>query len=382
MKTIADPVKYLSATRKKFLRYFNCRQNMDAPLGMQIVPNATVSLHQPNVKLLRQKIKNVKIRRGRAKGAEYIDEDVILLGYAEPFIGHFLADSLSRAWPVLEKKYANHTFAIVSEGPLPSRGPNNKSATTASAAELLHLLGFKKLLVIQKPTAFRNLLVPDSSFDYTKMIFNRKFSDIFARVAGAVKAEPKAPKKIYLSRTKVSHNPVLGEKQIEKIFENNGYSIIHLQEFPIERQIALMKNAEAIAGVEGTALHFSLFMRNKTSLICIHRYNVIIAMQILIDKLKNINASYIDASIDPYSKAKNTCPACIIGTNDNLRRFFDDNRFKYKVDAGADNREMNEFLKIYNARRRIMPKWLGNLILTFIPSRKTRHNLRKKWGFK
>ena len=355
---------------------------MDADLGISVLPHAAVSISKRDIKLSPQKIKNVKIWRKSPKGAEYIDEDVIFLGYAEPFIGHFLADSLSRAWPVLEEKYANYTFAIVSDGPLSSRLPMDKSATKASAAELFSLLGIKKLLVVQRPTAFRNLLVPDSSFNYMKKIYNRKYSDTFAKIAQAVESDETLPKKIYLSRTKLIHNPVIGESRIEKIFQDNGYTIIHPQEFPIVEQIAMIKNATDIAGIEGTALHLSLFARDGINLICIHRYNVPIPMQILIDKLKNFNAQYVDASIDPFSKEKNICPACIIGINENLRRFFNDNNFKHKDDAAAGDAEMKTFLEIYAQNHRILPKWLINLMLAFVTSRERRQKLRKKFAIK
>lgn len=379
MKHLTDHARYLLATRKKFLKYFNCKSDINAPLRIKKIPNATVSLHNANIKFFPQKIKHVKISRAISNYAKYIDEDVILLGHGESFIGHFLADSMSRAWPVLDKKYQNHTFIIVNGGTL---APNGK--------EFYKLLGIKKLLFIKEPTRFKNVLIPDSSFDYTKFHANKKYSETFKKIANAVKSDPKSPKKIYLSRTKFTNNPVLGEKQIEKIFENAGFKIIHPQIpskngwdiIPIQKQIQLMKGADIIAGVEGTGLHMSLFAKDGIDLICLHRYNEPIGMQIMIDKLKNINAFYIDTSIDPYSRGKNTCPACLIGLNDNLKRFFDDNGFKYKADKSADKKAMDTFLEIYKTRKRVIPKWIGGLILSLIPSRNIRHTLRQKWGLK
>lgn len=143
-----------------------------------------------------------------------------------------------------------------------------------------------------------------------------------------------------------------------------------------------MKGADIIAGVEGTGLHMSLFAKDGIDLICLHRYNHPLVMQIMIDKLKNINAFYIDTSIDPYSRGKNTCPACIIGINNHLKQFLNDYDFKYKIDKKSDKEAMDKFLDIYKTRKRIVPKWLGNLILSFVPSRKMRHSLRYKLGLK
>lgn len=379
MKPLSNPTKYITSTKEKFLKCFNARPDTNAPLGIRVVPNATISLHTANIKFRPQKIKHVKISRKINKKIPYIDEDVILLGYGEGFIGHLLANSFSRAWPILDKKYQNHTFIIVSDGHL---APNGK--------EFYNLLGIKKLLFVKKPVRFKNILIPESSFDYTKLYANKKFSETFKKIADAVKTDPKSPKKIYLSRTKFTNNPVLGEKQIEKIFENAGFEIIHPQipskegweVMPLQKQIQLMKGADVIAGVEGTALHLSLFAKDGIDLICLHRYNNPLVMQIMIDKLKNINSYYIDASIDPFSKKKNTCPACIIGINKNLERFFDDYGFKYKIDSDDNKKEMDKFLEIYKTKKRVMPKWLGNIILIFVPSRNLRHSLRYKFGLK
>ncbi|MFA7187883.1 MAG: glycosyltransferase 61 family protein [Alphaproteobacteria bacterium] len=379
MKPLKDPTRYLIATKDKFLKCFNAKPDINESLKISVIPNATISLHNANIKLCSQKVRHVKNSKKINKNTPYVDEDIILLGYGEDFIGHFLANSFSRAWPILDKKYKNHTFVIVTNGPL---APNGK--------EFYKLMGIKKLLFVNTPVRFKNVLVPDSSFNYTKLYANKKFSETFKKIADAVKPDPKSPKKIYLSRTKFTNNMVLGEDQIEKIFKKAGFKIIHPQiptktgwdVMPLQKQIQLMKGADVIAGVEGTGLHLSLFAKDGIDLICLHRYNNPLVMQIMIDKLKNINSYYIDTSIDPYSKKKNTCPACIIGINKNLQRFFKDYGFIYNTDSKADKKEMDKFLKIYKEKKRVIPKWLGNIILTFISSRNMRHSLRHKLGLK
>ena len=361
--------RYLSATKREFLRCYNARPDLDATLGIRVMPGAAVSRQEQNVKFFPQKIKNVKLWSRAPKNAEYIDQDVVFLGYAESFFGHFLADSMSRVWPVLDKKYQDHTFAVVSNGEL-----------APFAKELFKLAGIKKLLVIKRPTAFRNLLIPDSSFCYTKMICNRKYADTFARVAKSVAPKKMSPKKIYFSRTQLYNNPTIGEFRLEEIFRQNGYTVVHIQTLSMREQIALVKGATDIAGLSGTALHQSLFMRDGIRLACLHRYNAPIPMQILIDKLKSIDARYIDASIDPYSKGKNTCPVCLVGMNDNVRRFFNDMHLKYVECAQCDKADMEQFLKIYATNHRVLPKWLIRLMLIFVPSQELRRTLRKKFA--
>ncbi|MCL1892061.1 MAG: glycosyltransferase family 61 protein [Alphaproteobacteria bacterium] len=365
MKTEPRPTRYLSATKRAFLKFNKKCPETNTPLGAKIISCGIIRPHRPNIKLFQPLIKNVKISRGRSKYADYIDEDVVLLGHAELHFGHFLADSLSRAWTAMDSKYKNKTFAVAAHAPL-----------AAFAAEFYKLMGIKKLLVITKRTTFRNLIIPESSFDYIKNIANKKYADTFNKIGETV--APAGFDKIYLSRTKFYKNPVIGEKRIERIFAQNGYEIIYPETLPLRQQIALVKGATHIAGVQGTALHLSLFARDGANLICLHRNNSILTMQILIDKLKNLKSAYIDCSIDPYSKRKNTCPACIIGITENLARFFDDNGFKWKDDPASAQKEMREFEEIWKQQHRIVPKWIVSVLCAVLPSREMRRALRKK----
>ncbi|MCL2331440.1 MAG: glycosyltransferase family 61 protein [Proteobacteria bacterium] len=403
---MSDNTRYLSATREEFLRLNGAAETTE-PLGMQTIQNAAVGPWRPNIRLKKQPIKNLKIwkcaqlapaqdlligKAGRKppRRENYMDKDVILLGYAESFFGHFLADSMSRAWVTLDEKYADAEFVAV-------RSPDMTDFMEKQARELYALAGVKNLTLIREKTRFKSVTIPDSSFDYSRGLFHKKFADTFARIAdgaacGRIPGSPVArhralarrnnTKKIYLSRTHLDNNPTLGEEGIEKIFKDNGYAVVHPQELPLRDMINAAANAAHIAGLEGTALHYSLFSRDGINLICINRYNAAIPMQILIDKLKGINATYIDASVDPFSQRKNESPLTIVGLNGNMRRFLDDNGFGYDADAmrAADVRNMKIFMKIWRARHRWLPKWLAQFITVLIPLRKWRKSARRALG--
>ncbi|MGI5845738.1 MAG: glycosyltransferase 61 family protein [Alphaproteobacteria bacterium] len=228
------------------------------------------------------------------------------------------------------------------------------------------------------------MLIPDLSFNYTRGIAHKKYTDTFAKIASTVPTDKSLPNKIYLSRTKLGYNETFGEKTIENIFAKNGFTIIYPEQLSLEKQIQLMKAAQTIAGVSGTALHLSLFAQNGIKLICIHKRNYILKMQILIDKLKNINGTYIDAflTIGNLKKCDGKSSAALIGINKNLQNFFNDNNFIYSLDKNNNTKEYKQFIQSFNKQRRIIPKWLGGIILSFVPSHNLRHSLRKKWRLK
>ncbi|MGI5845737.1 MAG: hypothetical protein ACOX7D_00935 [Alphaproteobacteria bacterium] len=106
-------LKYLSETWRKFSQ-FSKHQISTSILKIQEIEQATIMPHQPNIKIgIPQKVRGVRIRKYGQQSANYIDKEVILLGAADPFFGHFLADGLSRAWPILDKKFINYTFVVV-----------------------------------------------------------------------------------------------------------------------------------------------------------------------------------------------------------------------------------------------------------------------------
>jgi capsular polysaccharide biosynthesis protein len=366
---MAHNTKYLGRTRDAFERLDSAPQNT-RPLGVRVVENAAVGYWKPQIRFAHQPIKHVKIWTGGHRAQRYVDKDVVLLGFAEMFFGHFLADSLSRAWVALDPKYRNAEFVVVAEKDVPAFG-----------RELYTLLGIKNLTVVTERTRFRSVTIPDSSFDYPTRFYDKKFADTAAAIARAVPVDKASPKKIYFSRLALAENPTLGEQELQKIFEDNGYAVVSaVQVLPVRDQIALARGATHIAGLGGTALHHSLFAADGIHLVAVHRYNALMPMQVFIDTLKKIDAIYIDGSMDPFSKKKNDCPVTLVGLNDAMRAFLDDHGFKYDASTAADTRNMNIFLHIWKHCHRRLPRWIARLIVLIVPFRAGRKAMRRRLG--
>lgn len=68
-------------------------------------------------------------------------------------------------------------------------------------------------------------------------------------------------KKIFLSRSRLesSFRKADNALEIDRIFQDFGFEILHPQEMPLRQQIAKVSSATVIAGEEGSAMHLSMF---------------------------------------------------------------------------------------------------------------------------
>jgi hypothetical protein len=264
-------------------------------------------------------------------------------------------DGLNRVWPVLASEYKNYKYAFAgTDGANSVLFHDNKYPYL----DFFRLLGIPKenILKVDKPTQFRSVLLPQKSFmsNYFKvdkrLNINRLFADTFLTIAKNVPKDYPYTK-IYLSRAKYRHplgaNTCYGERQLERIFEKNGYKIIYPDEHSLEEQVALMKNCQTLAAVDGTALHQCLFMQDRTKVICLNRVpDGVNHLQMFIEKVKNLEPVYIDASLSgDITMSRGREGAFFVGASERFRAFLKDNNFIYDdEDLKIDKEEYLDFL--------------------------------------
>ncbi len=86
---------------------------------------------------------------------------------------------------------------------------------------------------------------------------------VSAKLTANSKAQPAAKSRMFLSQTRLNEasygfeaNQEVG---IERIVQNLGFEIAHLQLLPLEEQIYNIRHADLIAGCAGSALHVAVF---------------------------------------------------------------------------------------------------------------------------
>lgn len=317
------------------------------------------------------------------QNADYYDDMAIFCGGDRFFhFGHFLIEGMERAWPTLLKKYKNAKLVYVS----------SRDSMPGYAIEFLRLLGVdaSRVILLNKSARFRELYVPERAShigQYTSSVQNDVYQTI-AKNAG----NKNFGDMVYLSRGRMGARSIFGEEQVQRIFEKNGFKIIYPETLSITEQVQLASGAKCIAGIAGSALHLAAFMAPGGRLIQLnraqHRDNAMI--QYLLCRGANVDMTLISASLDTVKKARHGAShPHIIGVTPELKRFFDDNKFKYTAADIADNPgEFEEYQRAvheYHRRRGAMYKFkrlIVKLIACFVPGYKNRHLVRQYLGRK
>jgi capsular polysaccharide biosynthesis protein len=269
----------------------------------------------------------------------YNDVDAVYMGSMDFHFGHFLLEHMNRAYAFIDPKYSGMKCVYVN---------NKRGRVPEFAWTLLELLGIKRedIIILEETTQFRNVYVPWQSLNIP-ILTSTQVRDIYSAIASNVTAS-QVYERVYLSRSALQRRRIFGEKQIEKIFEQNGYKVIHPETLSMIEQIAVLKNCKSLAGCAGSALHGALFMPDGGEVIQIkrnsiaHRDNAYV--QYMINKPKDLTLTLIAGSIEDYKTEHFTETPQIIGINEYMRRFFNERGFVYSVqDIIPDALEYQEY---------------------------------------
>lgn len=177
---------------------------------------------------------------------ETVEEPHIYGGYFFDHFGHFLLESLARAWVVEEVGRLPFVWA--------SGGPSN-----GWQGEILSLLGLHVPMRFPKrPIRFRRLIVPEPGFRI-QGIFHRRH----ARFLSCFSSDREGGEsgKVWLSRTEIRpEGRCPGERQLQQQLAAEGWEIVHPQRLSVVEQLRILSNASVVAGLEGSAFHAAVLL--------------------------------------------------------------------------------------------------------------------------
>lgn len=264
----------------------------------------------------------------KSSKAKFIDEDVIcLFNLVNIHFGHVLVEWLTRLWPVVSDSYKKHKIVFVGI---------QKKQLPGYVFEILNLLGVgsERVLFINRPTKFRCVTVPEQG-GVINLCSSKRMADLYAAITENVCSNNRFPvaERIYLSRTKFGQKKDFGEKQIQNIFEKNGYKVIYPETMSLAQQIYTVSHCKYLAGLCGTAMHMSVFMPRGGTVVTMRRTTSpedACVGQYLLNKITGLKSIFIDTSVETH-KSPHWDPYFpqIVGVTKYLKSFFDDNGFKY-----------------------------------------------------
>lgn len=207
------------------------------------------------------------VDRARIEDAARIDGTCIYLGSLSSHFGHFLLESLARAWYLIE---ADPSLPIV------FHNWNEKPNLAPFASAFLKALEVdpsRIRVVAGRDIRVGRLVFPSSQFwqgvsasHGMCVVFDHMREKMLQSRTGSTRT----PAKVYLSRRGLGGERVSGEareaianeEEAEALFRDRGYEILRPESLPIEEQVAIVANATHVAGPSGSALHLMLFNAN------------------------------------------------------------------------------------------------------------------------
>jgi capsular polysaccharide biosynthesis protein len=187
-----------------------------------------------------------------------IGSSAIFAGPLFGHFGHFLVESLSRAW----------YFAVRPELPIAWSCQTQRNAYVPYQREVLKLLQVKNdPIFVTRPTLSAELHVPESGFDV-----GERLDPALARALGVYSGgSPEKGYKLWLSRSGLGdgRGGVTNETVVEEILRRRGWHIYHPEQHPLMDQLAELSRADCIAGVEGSAFHLLMLIKRPQARVTI-----------------------------------------------------------------------------------------------------------------
>lgn len=220
-------------------------------------------------------------------------ESVIFGGVLMPHFGHFLIESLSRLWYVIQNRdiLDNHKIVFVfSYGQVPS-----------FAYDFLDLLEIPldRVIFLNEITKFNEIIVPDQS-GYSVHYVHKEYLLVYDEMVcnSHKKYSGITYNKIYLSRSKCrSGYKLIGEDYFENFFSKHGFKILYPDEMSMLEKVFLISSADEIVTTCGTIAHYSLFAKKNCKFVILERnFNECPISQVIFNTIKGYDYYFVDCS--------------------------------------------------------------------------------------
>ncbi len=273
----------------------------------------------------------------------YKDEKVVYCGYLIKQWGHYLVEGVTRLWYFLknDETVDKYVFFIQYGEEREIRG---------NYRQFLELLGvWDKIEIINKPTRYREVIVPERSFVIWKY-WSQEYIDTFEKIAENAKpsADLQYSDKLFLSRSKI---PQFDKKEfnmdmLDEFFGKNGYQVVYPEHFSLSDLVCLMRHAKTIASLSGSVQHNMMFAPKGIEHIIIEKTIVTVDFQIPINLMKEFDATYIDANLPIYPVSIGYGPY-IMRYSGWLQKFAEDNGYLAADPSFEDPKRMKKILSKY-----------------------------------
>lgn len=278
------------------------------------------------------------------------DETVVYCGMFMKHWGHFLVEVVSRLWYFLEHDDGRSKYVFVVE-------ENKVEEIKGNYLRFFQLIGIAdRLEFINRPICFKQVIVPDLGYCRMKY-YSNQYKNIFDTVAkNAMDTKPLVNRtsKIYFSRGHFQKavGSEIGSDFLDHYFELNGFTILYPEELTLEEMICYIRNADVCATPSGTLPHNYLFAQDKKKTIVVERMTLINEMQVDVERIRDLELTYIDGHWLIYPGVSGGGPFCY-GYTKEFRKFTNDYEYQhpnnYFLTEKYKKHTLKNFLKVHKA---------------------------------
>lgn len=190
-------------------------------------------------------------------------EEAFYGGTIYDHFGHFLLDSLSRLYPILNEVRDSNS-PILFHYPLDSL--DREKVLKGYVGEFLTLLGLahKKIVFINEPLLVNKLYFHEATFSDANFV-----SDSIKSSYPCLSHKPKTAKKGFISKSKLQSGTGFTSQgeEIDEIFESLGFDVIYPESIALQEQIDIVQSYDVLIGFPSSFFHLKLFCKEGAKLI-------------------------------------------------------------------------------------------------------------------
>ena len=225
-------------------------------------------------------------------GIEESNETVVYCGFFNKVWGHFITQVVSRLWYALKNDKSVDAYVFIDS-------LDGNKQFSGNYFEFLKLLGISdKVRIINKPTKFKKVIVPEEGLVYNDH-YTQEFIDLYQFIdkKGLELYSGEKYDKVFFSKRKlpISAESNLNEKFLDNYFKKNGYSIFYPEQLSLIDTIGILQNAKFFAGIASSLLHNQLFGTSSQTTICIEKQAFYNPYQVMVAKITDCKTIFIDA---------------------------------------------------------------------------------------
>lgn len=226
------------------------------------------------------------------------DSTVVFLGYFVKHWGHFLAETVARTWYCLRDDQNVDKYVLYVD-------ENGSKDIYGNYLEYFKLLGIaNKLELINCPKRYKRVVVPEMGYDrtiYYSDEFKRVF-DLIIQKAEENTGEETWPKKVFFSRSSFAkaNETEIGMEMLDSLHKTNGYAVLAPEKLTLSEMVNYINHSEICVATSGTLSHNFLFAKDGKKVIVIERQPCINEYQIDIERIRELDVTYVDANYSIY----------------------------------------------------------------------------------